>query len=132
MSEMMPDEGCFAIAWTSYGIVVPLIRYVFGIRPDAVHKTIVLDPRLPAGWENVSIEDLPVGTNTIAFSRRKRGHGIEYLIKARNDGWTFVLRGEPMSGASYYVNGTPASWTSQGIAMTGRSNRVLVVPRGGS
>src|SRR5206468_5550203 len=31
ISEMMPDYGCFVIAWTSYGIVVPLIEQVFGI-----------------------------------------------------------------------------------------------------
>ena len=36
ISEMMPDYGCFAIAWTSYGVMVPLIRHVFGIQPDAV------------------------------------------------------------------------------------------------
>src|SRR5262249_24495893 len=44
ISEMMPDYGCFTIAWTSYGIVVPLIQHVFGIQPDAIHKTVVLDP----------------------------------------------------------------------------------------
>ena len=36
ISEMMPDYGCFTIAWTSYGIVVPLIQHVFGIQPDAL------------------------------------------------------------------------------------------------
>ena len=33
ISEMMPDYGCFTIAWTSYGIVVPLVQHVFGIHP---------------------------------------------------------------------------------------------------
>ena len=42
ISEMMPDHGCFTIAWTSYGIVLPLIEDVFGFQPDAAHKTIVL------------------------------------------------------------------------------------------
>jgi len=129
---MMPDYGCFAIAWTSYGIVVPLIRYVFGIQPDAVHRTVVLDPHLPAGWEDLSIEELPVGTNTIAFSRRKTGRGIEYRIDAREDGWTFLLRGERVPGAKYYVNGKPAPFTSDGLRMSGRSNRVLVVRHGGT
>ncbi len=41
ISEMMPDFGCFTIAWTSYGIVVPLIQHVFGIQPDATQKTVV-------------------------------------------------------------------------------------------
>jgi hypothetical protein len=29
ISEMMPDYGCFTIAWTSYGIVLPLIQHIF-------------------------------------------------------------------------------------------------------
>jgi hypothetical protein len=44
ISETMPDRGCFTIAWTSYGIVVPLIEHVFGIRPDAARKTCVRAP----------------------------------------------------------------------------------------
>jgi hypothetical protein len=128
ISEMMPDYGCFAIAWTSYGIVVPLIEHVFGVQPDAVHKTVVFDPQLPAGWEDMSIEDLPVGTNTLSFSRTKTGRGIEYRVDATESGWTFVLRGKPLPGASYYVNGKASAFTSSGIRMTGKTNRVLVVP----
>ena len=107
ISEMMPDYGCFAIAWTSYGIMVPLIQHVFGIQPDAVHKTVVFDPHVPTGWEDMRIEDLPVGTNTISFSRQKTGEGIEYRVEARENGWTFVLRQEALPGARYYVNGRP-------------------------
>jgi Bacterial alpha-L-rhamnosidase 6 hairpin glycosidase domain len=127
ISEMMPDYGCFAIAWTSYGVMVPLIRHVFGIQPDAVHKTVVLDPHVPTGWEDMRIEDLPIGTNTISFSRQKTGEGIEYRVDAREDGWSFLLRPGASPGAKYYVNGRPASLTSSGIRLTGRTNRVLVV-----
>jgi glycogen debranching enzyme len=127
ISEMMPDYGCFAIAWTSYGIMVPLIQHVFGIQPDAVAKTVVLDPHVPTGWDDLRIEDLPIGTNTISFSRQKTGEGIEYRVDAREDDWAFVLRPEALPGARYYVNGRPTSLTSSGIRLTGRTNRVLVV-----
>jgi len=127
ISEMMPDYGCFAIAWTSYGIVLPLIQHVFGIQPDANSKTVVFDPHLPTGWENMSIEDLPVGTNTISFSRTRTGSRIEYRFEAKENGWTFVLKGKALPGAKYYVNGRPASFTSSGIRMSGRKNHVLVV-----
>ncbi len=126
ISEMMPDYGCFAIAWTSYGIMVPLVQHVFGVRPDAVHKTVVFDPHVPTGWEEMRIEDLPVGSNTLSFSRQRTGEGIEYRVDAREDGWTFLLRPEALAGARYYVNGRPASLTSSGIRLTGRTNRVLV------
>jgi hypothetical protein len=128
ISEMMPDYGCFTIAWTSYGIVLPLIEHVFGIRPDAINKTVVFDPHLPAGWEDMSIEDLPVGTNTISFSRAKTGMGIEYGFDAKEAGWTFVFKGKASPGARYYLNGRAVASPSSGIRMSGRRNRVLVVP----
>ncbi|HXI33010.1 MAG TPA: hypothetical protein VNH63_02925, partial [Gemmatimonadales bacterium] len=93
ISEMMPDEGCFTIAWTSYGVVLPLIQHVFGIQPDAINKTVVFDPHVPTGWENMSIADLPVGTNTISFSRARRGREVEYNFESADSGWTLVFRG---------------------------------------
>lgn len=126
ISEMMPDYGCFTIAWTSYGIVIPLIQHIFGIRPDAPQKTVVFAPHMPTGWEDVSIDDLPVGTNTVSFSRRRTARGVEYDIASEDDDWSFVLQvGEP-SGARYYLNGRAVSYTASGIRMSGRKNHVLV------
>jgi hypothetical protein len=128
ISEMMPDYGCFTIAWTSYGIVLPLIQHVFGIQPDALNKTVVFDPHLPAGWENMSIADLPVGTNMISFSHAKTRNGIEYGFESKENGWNVVLKGKGLPGARYYLNGKPVSFTSSGIRMSRRKNHVLVVP----
>ena len=91
ISEMMPDYGCFTIAWTSYGIVLPLIEHVFGIRPDAANKTIVFEPHLPAGWEDISIEDLPVGDQPcflFAYQNRERESST-------------ILKPETAGGASF-------------------------------
>src|SRR5438876_4206218 len=114
IAEMMPDYGCCTTAWTSYGIVVPLVQHVFGIRPDAVNKTVVLDPHVPAGWEDMSIEDLPVGTTTISFSRAKTGRGIEYDVAAKGNGWSFVLKGTALPGTRCYLNGRPVAFPSSG------------------
>jgi glycogen debranching enzyme len=127
ISEMMPDYGCFVIAWTSYGIDLPLIQHVFGIQPDAVNKTVVFEPHLPTGWEDMSIEDLRVGSNIVSFSRTKTGRGIEYRFDAKENGWTFVFRGDALSSAEYYLNGRHVSSTSAGIRMSGRKNHLLVV-----
>ncbi len=127
ISEMMPDHGCFTIAWTSYGIVVPLIQHVFGIQPDALNQTVVFDPHVPSGWEDMSIEDLPVGTTKVSFSRAKSAKGIEYSFEAKDDGWQFVLKGKPLPRAKYYLNGKPVAFTAAGIRMSGRKNQVLEV-----
>jgi glycogen debranching enzyme len=127
ISEMMPDQGCFAIAWTSYGIVVPLIEQVFGVRPDAAGKTIVFQPHLPVGWEDLSIEDLPVGSNLISFSRARAGKRVTYDIDAKETGWSFILRARASPNARYFLNGNPVRPSSSGIRMHGTQNRVLVI-----
>ncbi len=127
ISEMMPDYGDFVQAWTIYGIVVPLVEHVFGVQPDAVHRTVTFEPHLPAGWEDVSIEDLPVGSNRISFTRAKTDGGIEYRIDGKESGWRFVLREKPVPGARYYLNGKPISPDSTGIRMTDRQNQLLIV-----
>jgi glycogen debranching enzyme len=129
ISEMMPDYGSFTIAWTAYGIVLPLVQHIFGIQPDAGRKTVVLEPHLPSGWEEMSIGDVAVGSNLISFSRSKTDRGIEYQIDSRESGWTFVLKGDAVRGGRYYLNGKPVSFPSEGIRMTGRKNQVLVEPR---
>jgi glycogen debranching enzyme len=126
MSEMMPDKGCFTIAWTAYGIVVPLIEHVFGIQPDAANRTIVLEPHLPTGWEDISIQDLPVGTNLISFSRTKTEKGVSYDIEAKQPGWTFILRTRASPASRFFLNGKPTSASASGIRMSGTENRVLI------
>jgi hypothetical protein len=129
ISEMMPDWGSFTIAWTMYGIVTPLIDHIFGIQSDGINKTVLFDPHLPTGWEDISIEDLPVGTNAVSFSRRKTARGIEYDLQAKQSGWTLVLKGATLPGATYQVNGRPGTISPSGIRLTGRKNHVLVIPQ---
>jgi hypothetical protein len=127
VSEMMPDWGCFTIGWTDYGIVVPLIQHVFGIEADAVKKTVVFDPHLPRGWEDISIKDLPVGNNEISFSRAKTKRGIEYHLRSSEQGWNLILKPGAVTGARYEVNGAPVSVKGSAIHLRGRMNHVLVV-----
>ncbi|HEY7481832.1 MAG TPA: hypothetical protein VH680_15055 [Gemmatimonadales bacterium] len=125
ISEMMPDYGCFTIAWTSYGIVVPLIQHVFGIAPDAPRKTVVFSPHLPDGWGHMSIEDLPVGNNLVSFAASRGGKGVEYTLESRDSGWTFILREEGAPETKYYPEGKSLR-VSSGIRMRGNRNHVLV------
>lgn len=60
ISEMSPDYGCFVQAWTTYGVMLPIVRHFFGIAPSASEDMIVLKPCLPKKWNNVSIEHVKV------------------------------------------------------------------------
>ncbi len=127
ISEMMPDYGDFTQAWTSYGIVVPLIEYVFGVQPDAYAKTVVFEPQLPDGWNDISIENLPVGDNLISFSRKKTGKGIEYSLIGTQHNWEMILKLKDLPGAKYTLNGKTVPFAPSGFQIRGRQNRLLVV-----
>ncbi len=126
ISEMMPDYGCFAIAWTSYGIVLPLIEHVFGIQPDAANQTIAFEPHLPSGWEIFSIKELPIGNNVISLSRYKTAKGVIYDIGAKDAGWSFYLRDKASPNTTYFLNGRPTHPSSFGIRMDGKKNQLRI------
>ena len=84
-----------------YGIVVPLVEHVFGVQPDAVHRTVTFEPHLPAGWEDVSIEDLPVGSNRISFTRAKTDERDR--VPDRRQGERLAFRAEGEAGARCQV-----------------------------
>jgi hypothetical protein len=107
--------------------LIPLIQHVFGIQPNAMQETVVFEPHLPAGWEDISIENLPIGNNVVSFSRAKTGKGIEYSTTARQDGWNIVLKVKDLPGTKYFLNGTQMPFSSTGVRMTGRKNHLLVV-----
>lgn len=60
ISEMSPDYGCMVQAWTVYGAAVPIVRYFFGIQPEAAEHCIYIRPCPPKGWTNVSLERVRV------------------------------------------------------------------------
>jgi hypothetical protein len=126
ISEMMPDYGDFTQAWTSYGIVVPLIEHVFGIQPDALHKKITFEPQLPSGWENVSLENLPVGTNKVSMVRSKTTRGIEYTVSGNEQGWTLILKLKDRAGAKYYLDGKQILFDASGFRITGKCKLVIM------
>jgi glycogen debranching enzyme len=127
ISEMMPDYGDFTQAWTSYGIIVPLVEYVFGIQPDAYAKTIVFEPQLPEGWNDISIQNLPVGSNVISLSRAKTSKGIEYSLNSSESNWKLILKLKDSPGTKYSLNGKVVPFTPSGFVMTETTNHVVII-----
>ena len=60
LSEMSPDYGCFVQAWTAYAVFVPVVRYFFGIQPDAAGNRLLVAPAMPERWGCASLEHVPV------------------------------------------------------------------------
>ena len=61
-SEVSPDGGCFIQAWSSYGIIWPVVHYFLGFRPDAAERSIRFIPHLPSTWRTAHLQDVRVGS----------------------------------------------------------------------
>nr|WP_145406002.1 glycogen debranching protein [Paenibacillus xylanexedens] len=91
-SEMSPDYGCVVQAWTIYALAVPVVRYFFGIQPEAQHRRVTLAPDMPQAWKHksCSLEHVAVGDAQfdIYFEPRE---GKRYVSISNTSGWTVVL-----------------------------------------
>ena len=94
MSEMMPDYGCFTIAWTSYGIVIPLVEQFFGIQPDAMHKTDRLRSASADGLgEHQHRRSARRNEYDFLFTHEEPKVESSTVFDATKAGWNFILKG---------------------------------------
>ncbi|MDD6828291.1 MAG: amylo-alpha-1,6-glucosidase [Bacteroidales bacterium] len=89
--EMMPDYGCPAQAWTIYGPAKVIVGYIFGIKPRAGEKEIVIDPSLPSGWDHISITDVKVGECHFNMSIDRDKGATEIHIDCDNPKYKFII-----------------------------------------
>jgi len=127
ISEMMPDYGCPAQAWTLYGLAMPLITHVFGVHPDAYHKTVAFSPHLPSAWNEIKISALPVGNNTISLSIKKSDNSITYDISSNNADWKYTLTHKGLRETKYTLNGKTLTAHSDEIEFSGKVNHMVIV-----
>jgi len=99
--EIVPDYGCFTIAWTSYGIVA-IDQHVFGIRPDAGIRRSCSSLTFCRLGEH-QYRGPAVGANLISFSRTRTGKGSSTILKPRENGWSFVLREKASPNTRYFL-----------------------------
>lgn len=61
ISEILPDRGCFVQAWSGYAIAWPVVREIFGLRPDAMRQRLVVSPLFPSSWPRAEIREVRMG-----------------------------------------------------------------------
>jgi glycogen debranching enzyme len=104
INEMMPDYGCFVQAWTNYGIMVPTIEYIFGLKPSAHLKKIALEPQIPTGWNDLKLSNQKVGDNTFRWAIEKEESSIRYTLNWENGGWDTEIRVPYSRGMKFQYN----------------------------
>jgi glycogen debranching enzyme len=87
MYEVSPDFGMFTQAWNLYAVAVPVVRYFFGIAPDAGQRLIILQPNLPSSWKQATLREVPVGDNKLMFFVARETGKTNYRFAQTQADW---------------------------------------------
>ncbi|MEM8893921.1 MAG: glycogen debranching protein, partial [Bacteroidota bacterium] len=119
MYEVSPDYGQMVQAWNIYGVAVPLVNHLFGIKPIAHEKKIVVAPALPDKWGEASIENVVVGNTSLDFSYDQNSDTHNYRVNVQDNDWTVLLI-IPVGHNKVKINGEIHD-------MTTRKNRSIII-----
>ena len=86
-------QGVMLQARGAAGFVWPMISFLFGIRPDAMEKTIDWRPHTPIGWDGWALERLAVGGAVMSVrSERVSPSKAKYTLSCSELGWKIRVR----------------------------------------
>lgn len=82
---------CSPQAWSA-AVSVILAQSALGLFPDALAKTISLDPALPSGMNRLKIERIPIGKGHLSVDIQKTDHDLHVQVLQNTTGYTVQAR----------------------------------------
>ena len=118
LGEAVPHQG-----FSTSGVVLPLVRGLFGLDGDTGSKTVTFAPQFPADWQSASASSYEVGTAEFSFSYSKLGGKVAVVVTPVNAaGYSATVAPVLSPGTeiiSAAVDGSPVHFTtrtfSQGV-----------------
>ncbi len=105
-----------------------LVEGLFGIRPDALHDTLLVRPGLPTSWDSASLK-----VPAITFRYRRQGQHETYVLAPRfAKPLTLKMQVPALADhvASLTVNGQPARWHNVSGAVGRPAIAIVSAPAG--
>ena len=118
----------FMQAWSSYGIQWPVIHHFLGIRPDMPAGSLSVVPDVPDDWPGLSVQNLQVGSGTVAASASRAGNSYTTEVSAPA-GWKLTIGHTLPAGAtvqSVTLDGNPVAVGNYSEVKTTRGLEVRV------
>jgi len=121
--EVSPDYGMFVQAWNVTSINIPLIKYFFGVDPNAYGKEITMSPQMPSDWHYATLNELLVGNNKLSVHYAKTGKRISFKISSTESGWKihFMLNDK---AENILLNNSSIPSNKRKIELTGLKNTI--------
>ncbi len=85
MYEVSPDYGMFTQAWNIYSFAVPVVQGFFGILPNVGQKKISISPQMPSDWDQASLKNVRMGTNSLDMKYQKNTEGLLITLVLKED-----------------------------------------------
>ncbi|MCI9338686.1 MAG: hypothetical protein HFH93_14325 [Lachnospiraceae bacterium] len=90
-NEIYPEKGCFVQAWNSLATMWPYAGSLFGIRPDAHRKHVLLAPCLGEQMDGLSLTNLPIGGEAFDFYYERNDDKDVIRVRKPSPEWTVSL-----------------------------------------
>jgi glycogen debranching enzyme len=75
--------------WSAAMVVSPILRGMLGLGSDAQSHTVTFAPHIPADWRSFSLNNLRVGSTTVALSYQRAPGLLTLEVKRTGPGCTF-------------------------------------------
>jgi glycogen debranching enzyme len=69
--------------WSSAMVITPLLRGLFGLRWDAPHNTLQVNPALPADWKYARLHNLPFGQGQVSIDMERQNGSLHVQAQAK-------------------------------------------------
>ena len=86
--ESVPEQ-----TWSSAGFLSLTVHGLLGLEPDAILRRLVFAPRLPAGWNDLSIQRIPLAGASVSLTLHREADHLKLTIQ--NPGEPFDLEFSP-------------------------------------
>ncbi|MDQ3861906.1 MAG: glycogen debranching protein [Actinomycetota bacterium] len=134
------ERAMFMQAWSSYGVQWPVIHHFLGILPDVPTGSLTVVPDVPESWPGLSVQNLKVGSGTVAASASHDGNRYTTEVSA-SARWKLTIGHTLPEGAQIQavtLDGQPADYraveTTRGLEVRVGTNtnqrHTLVVTTG--
>jgi hypothetical protein len=109
------EESVSHQGFSSGGVVLPLIRGLYGLQGNAIDKEIEFAPQFPASWKNASAENYQIGKSKFSFNYIREKENVTCTLKSE-DAKGYHFRFAPTFGPGTHirqvtVNGREVDYT---------------------
>jgi hypothetical protein len=112
-------------AWSSYGVQWQVIHHFLGISPDVPAGRLSVVPDVPDSWPGLSVQNLRVGSGTVAASASRSGKRYTTEVSAPA-GWKLTLGHTLPAGATVKTVTLDGKSAAYNVVDTTRGREVRV------